>query len=101
MATLVTWTTPPIDVRPAHHRRTTVREGRFARSGRELDMWAGRCGSIGDRDDHQPTVGPARLPIDQPAGWVRTSPGTRLDGMTAETLVLPSVAPSTPLPRAR
>ena len=60
-----------------------------------------RCGNIGDRDEQQPTVGRARPPIDQPAGWVRTSPGTRLDGMTTDTVVLPAVAPSTPLPRSR
>ena len=89
-------------VRSAHHRTATVREPSFARSGRELDTGAGRCESIDDRDDQQPTVGQARLPIDQPAGWVRTPPGTRLDGMTADTLVLPTTtAPATTVPRER
>src|SRR4051794_21035111 len=62
---------------------------------------ASPCGRISDRDDQQPTVGRARPPIDQPAGWVRTPPGPRLDGMPTEPLVPPAVASSTPLPRSR
>src|SRR6476661_4184279 len=93
MATLVTLIAPRRRGRSAHHRTPTVREPRSS----EL------CAIISDRDERQPTVGPARLPIDQPAGWVRRPSAARLDGMTTETLVLPdtapAVAPATPRPR--
>jgi len=49
-------------------------------------------------------VGLARLPIGQAAGWGGTSLPTRLDGVTTDTVVLPSMAaaaPSLPRPRTR
>jgi signal transduction histidine kinase len=49
-------------------------------------------------------VGLARLPIGQAAGWGGTPVPTRLDGMTTDTVVLPSMtaaAPSLPRPRTR
>jgi signal transduction histidine kinase len=45
-------------------------------------------------------VGQARLPFGQPAGWVRAPPGTRLDGMTTDTAVLPTMTTPTPSPPA-
>ena len=54
-----------------------------------LDSGAGRQEHLG-RDERLPEVGPARLPIGQPAGWVRRPPGARLDGMTTDTAVLPA-----------
>src|SRR6476661_1488402 len=92
MATLVTSTTPRKSVGGQH---TTGRR-QFG-----SPTCGAACGKISDRDDQQPTVGRARPPIDQPAGSVRAPAAARLDGMTTETLVLPSVAPSTPLPQDR
>src|SRR6476661_7146521 len=94
MATLVTSTTPRKSVGGQH---TTGRR-QFG-----SPTCGAACGKISNRDDQQPTVGRARLPIDQPAGWVRAPAAARLDGMTTETLVLPdtapAVAPATPRPR--
>src|SRR6476659_5673433 len=88
MATLVTLIAPRRRGRSAHHRTPTVREPRSS----EL------CAIISDRDERQPTVGPARLPIDQPAGWVRPAPAARLDGMTTETPCPPTPLPPWPRP---
>ena len=76
--------------RSAHHRTTTVREPRDAcrRAGRSpTEMSSNRRSGQPDSRSTRQRDGSGR------------SSAARLDGMTADTLVLPTVAPSTPLPR--